>query len=290
MRTYDFRNYCTTELPLDVRFKQDPLYQWIHRHNCIELMYVSSGVGWCSINGLHYPMMTGDLYVIGELDTHEFSGQRGICYFNIMFDKTLFKEEELELYKALFDDHDEKNVLRPKYTFGAGMNQTILHMLNHIREELNSRKEFHLLRAKSLFLDFLIFIYRNAGRPKLFSVGAGHLELSQMIEYISQHYSSRILAEELAECTGYSAEYLSRMFKKAVGICLSKYILYYRVERACWELLNTEKSIVEIAGDTGFYDTSYFTKVFKNICGITPGRYRSIHEKNPASESLYFPA
>ncbi len=275
MRTYDFRDFCRTELPLDVRFKQEPLYQQVHRHNCIELMYLSYGVGWCSINGLHYPMMAGDLYVIGSLDTHEFAGQRGIKYFNIMFDKTLFKAEELNLYQVLFEDTDLQNGLQPKYTFGAGMNQTIIRILDKIRRELNNRQEFHLLQAKSLFLNFLVFIYRNAGHPERSSAGTGQLVLSRIFEYISTHYQSRILASELAEHTGFSPEYIGKMFRKEVGVCISKYVLHYRIERACWELLNTEKSVNEIAADTGFYDSSYFTKVFKNVCGVTPGCYKA---------------
>ena len=51
------------------------------------------------------------------------------------------------------------------------------------------------------------------------------------------------------------------------------YLNYYRIERACYQLLTTNHSITEIAYSSGFNDLSYFIKTFKKYKGVTPKNY-----------------
>ena len=48
-----------------------------------------------------------------------------------------------------------------------------------------------------------------------------------------------------------------------------------RVEQACKQLMDLNKSLSEIALNVGFCDQSYFTKEFKKAMGITPCQYRN---------------
>lgn len=52
------------------------------------------------------------------------------------------------------------------------------------------------------------------------------------------------------------------------------YLNFYRIERACFQLLNSDASIIEIAMNCGFNDLSYFIKTFRKYKGITPAKYR----------------
>ena len=72
MQEYRFETLCTTELPLVIQKLTGPIYQKIHRHDAVELVYIKHGSGWCAVNEIVYPMLTGDLYILPIGATHEY--------------------------------------------------------------------------------------------------------------------------------------------------------------------------------------------------------------------------
>ncbi len=96
----------------------------------------------------------------------------------------------------------------------------------------------------------------------------------KVIEYIKANYRKHLTLEEIAANTYLSKTYLSSLFKKETGYSISEYINIVRIDRSKSLLLEENLSIIEIANLCGFEDQSYFTKVFKNIVGITPKKYR----------------
>ncbi len=94
------------------------------------------------------------------------------------------------------------------------------------------------------------------------------------IEYIKSNYSKKLTLEEIAEATYLSKTYLSSIFKKETSYSISSYINMVRVDKSKNLLLEDNMSIIEIANACGFEDQSYYTKVFKNLIGITPKKYR----------------
>jgi transcriptional regulator GlxA family with amidase domain len=64
------------------------------------------------------------------------------------------------------------------------------------------------------------------------------------------------------------------IFKEEMGENLSNYLNRLRVEKAAAMLVTTNVSISEITSECGFEDQSWFSKIFKNITGLTPGKYR----------------
>jgi AraC family transcriptional regulator len=66
-----------------------------------------------------------------------------------------------------------------------------------------------------------------------------------------------------------------QLFYETEGCSLSTYVLRRRAFRAFDELLNTDRSLAEIAIRAGFYDQAHFTKVFGKLFGVTPGQLRS---------------
>jgi transcriptional regulator GlxA family with amidase domain len=59
-----------------------------------------------------------------------------------------------------------------------------------------------------------------------------------------------------------------------MGESLSSYLNRIRVEKASRMLTETDLSLSEIAGSCGFEDQSWFSKIFKNFIGVSPGKYR----------------
>ncbi len=104
--------------------------------------------------------------------------------------------------------------------------------------------------------------------------------IKRVMEYIRKHLSEKITLNDVSNYVNFSVSYLSRIFKEETGENISTYINRMRVEQAKTLLLNPKYSLVEVTGMLGFEDQSYFNKVFKKMCGITPGKYREKHGKS----------
>lgn len=94
------------------------------------------------------------------------------------------------------------------------------------------------------------------------------------IAYINKNYMNRISLEEVSEHIALSPAYFSSIFKKEMDINFSDYLNKIRIENSKKLLLDSSIKLVDIAYLVGFSSQSYFTKVFKELEGITPGQYR----------------
>jgi AraC-like DNA-binding protein/ligand-binding sensor protein len=92
--------------------------------------------------------------------------------------------------------------------------------------------------------------------------------------FIWENYTRKISLQEIAESSGLSAPYFSTIFKEEMGENLSSYLNRLRVEKASHLLTETKMSLSEIAGACGFEDQSWFSKIFKNYTGSSPGKFR----------------
>lgn len=92
--------------------------------------------------------------------------------------------------------------------------------------------------------------------------------------YIEFHISEPLTLASIAKDTGYAELYLAQKFKKEIGIPVTKYIQKQRVEKAKRLLKDTPKSIVEISEELGFCNSSYFSKIFREVTGSTPAQWK----------------
>ena len=94
--------------------------------------------------------------------------------------------------------------------------------------------------------------------------------LSKITAYMREHYTEELKLSEVASTFGYSAEYLSRMFKKYARINFKTYLQDIRMVYAYRELVNTDKTISQIAMDNGFPNSRAFSKEFQRRYGVLP--------------------
>ena len=94
------------------------------------------------------------------------------------------------------------------------------------------------------------------------------------MSYIAEHYSEKILLNDVADLIHLSPSECSRLFKKCMNITLFGYIQEYRIERSLKYLENPSCSITESGFLSGFSDSNYYTKIFTKIKGCTPRQYR----------------
>ena len=96
----------------------------------------------------------------------------------------------------------------------------------------------------------------------------------QCVDYIYSNIKDRITVQDLADHTGLSTNYLSRVFKQNLGISISDYIREKKIEKATHLLKYSDESIVDIANYLSFSSQSHFIQTFQEYTGLTPKKYR----------------
>jgi AraC-like DNA-binding protein len=99
-----------------------------------------------------------------------------------------------------------------------------------------------------------------------------HAGIQRVRTYLDEHYSENISLTQLAAIAQLSPFHLLRAFREQVGLPPHTYHLQRRVMHAK-HLLAQGQSCVDVALAVGFADQSHFTKNFKRIVGVSPGRY-----------------
>ena len=123
---------------------------------------------------------------------------------------------------------------------------------------------------------------------KIMTICAQYLTLSNAIStpkptvaemakrYIGDNISKKFGISDICAHLGCSKSTLLTTFKKRYGITVNAYVTQLRLEKAKHLLTKGEKTINEIAADTGFTDQSYFSKVFSQKFGTPPSEYRAL--------------
>ena len=88
--------------------------------------------------------------------------------------------------------------------------------------------------------------------------------------YIMNHYKEDIDRNDVAAVAYITPNYLSKRFRAEMGMSLREYINHLRIEEAKRLLLSTNATISEVASAVGYDNISYFSTVFRKICGMSP--------------------
>lgn len=102
-------------------------------------------------------------------------------------------------------------------------------------------------------------------------------KLQPALEWLTKHIGENTPLEKLADLTRLSVTHFRRLFMETFKESPAKYALRLRLNHARELLETTERTVANIALDTGFYDQSHFVKTFRSIYKITPTAYRRRH-------------
>jgi len=102
----------------------------------------------------------------------------------------------------------------------------------------------------------------------------------KITSYIKSNYMKRLTLEDVAEHVFLSKTYVSRIFKEEMKVTLFRYINKTRIEKSKILLLDSSLSLTNVATLVGFEEQSYYTKIFRDFTGMSPGKYREKHGIN----------
>ena len=99
--------------------------------------------------------------------------------------------------------------------------------------------------------------------------------LRAAVEFAHDRVTGPIRVADLAAAAGMSTDRLERAMRRVLGVSPKQYVLRLRAERAAALLATTDRPIVRIAADCGYYDQSQLTRQFRDHVGMSPSDYRA---------------
>jgi AraC-like DNA-binding protein len=145
------------------------------------------------------------------------------------------------------------------------------HNIMRIAMDDNSQKD---IMADFALKELLIRLMQTQARNMVEKNRSKHKSrISFVADYIRKNLHEKLSVDSIAKLAYVSKSNFFKMFKDELGTSPNEFILQERISRAK-ELLAGNNSIKETAYQTGFSDTNYFTRVFKQWVGVTPKNYQ----------------
>ncbi|WP_375748666.1 helix-turn-helix domain-containing protein [Vibrio sp. HN007] len=260
-----------------------------HKHDFAELFVVTGGTAIHSVGQFHYPIHTGDVFVIHGDTEHAFNKVNNLELTNLMYDHAspIFESPELRLipgYQALFNIDP---IARQKSDYSAKLNldpeqtEVILSLLKNIEDEyVNAPPGFETM-LKAQLSQFVVTLSRYY-QGESTKTNSSTLVLSRAMVFMEQQFSnSELKTEEIASSAFISVRQLERLFKSYLQTSPNQYLRNIRINYAEKLLLSEEnRSIQSVADKSGFTDSNYFAKCFKERNGISPRAFRKNYSEN----------
>ena len=226
----------------------------------------------------------GDIYVIqnvkktyhGKVTTPNYRG------FNLLITPEFIPEPNQFIFKSQFDlDMEQlyKKICRNPTFFQLKLFDQAIHICEELFDSL-IKEEIGLIRLKTIeFLmllsktDFNQFHVRQTFSSK-------NIKKTEAIkEYMDNHLEDYITIEKLCIQFEITPTLFKNCFRELFYHPPYEYLLKVRLAKAAELLEYTNKSIVTIAKEIGYKNSSNFTRSFKNMYKITPSQYRELEIK-----------
>lgn len=108
-----------------------------------------------------------------------------------------------------------------------------------------------------------------------------HKMVQSIIEFIENHYTEDITLQMLENHLGYSKYYMLHVFTEVMGLSIHDYFIRRRLTQVKVLMMESDKSMNEIAKECGFKSEVSLYKSFKNIYSITPGQFKKQVKQHP---------
>lgn len=246
----------------------------MHLHECCEILLCLSGGKSFFINDRIYEVNDGDIFLISQFETHKITTES-----EKIFKRYVFKIHPLWL---LSNSTEFTDISRCFYKRGdnishkISLNEQQKKLIINYFETLKNNEDYgDDLIKKSVVIQFLVklnYFFKQYNKDYNYVAGSENLIIEKIIQYINSNLSNSISLDTLSKYGFISKNHLCRLFKKHIGTSVTKYITTRRITEAK-RLLKNGLSVSEVAVKCGFNDYSHFLRTFKEIVGISPGKY-----------------
>lgn len=272
--------FSQPDFPVIIRENVHNGHTEYHMHDFYEFVFLESGLSLHTCVDRFTVLLPGDMFGIRPMESHEYTRAKQATLYNILFDIPVFGEDYNEIrklpgLKEIFDQETSfewRNVHLPlAQRIAAGK------IINAMLRHQQSKDVGWKLAVKSCLIELLVLYaqsYREMSYTPADRPGGQVSYIYKALSFIEDNYRNQLNVSQIAEHAGITADYLTKCFKKYTGLTPIDYIKHYKLSRSV-ELLRDERiSIAQAASDAGFDDHTYFSRLFKQVFGMSPSEFR----------------
>ena len=250
-----------------------------HWHDDVEFMYMCRGYMDYNVDGEIYHMRAGDGIFVNSNHLHfgfspDGSDSEFIC---ILLTPELLNASVRIERRFILPVTEQESFKAQVLKKDDPAHRVLLDLILSIYETYDAGNDGFELELQSLFFQVWLELYRKApleGQTDLASE-RDRMKLKHMLRYLHDSYGQRVTAGDIAAVGSMSQSKCFRLFQKYLGKTPMEVLTEYRLKVACELLTGTRLSITEIAQQTGFSGSSYFTERFRQYYGKSPREYRN---------------
>ena len=274
----DKREYVTYPDDSSVRvwYSDVPWQYELHDHSAVEILLTLEGSVTYTVDDIVYQVRKGEVLIIPPDMQHALSmGEESSRYLFLFEPEGILSMRDIKTLTPYFH--------RPFHLRdGSEAHVRIRELLLKLKDVYEKRE----LMWNTVCYSYLLRVYAILGQRYLNGVrnripDGGRIVESEVITasmtYINNHYKQDLSLEDVAEFAGFSRYYFSRSFKKQTGYSFKDYLCEKRLQVATDLLIRTDKSMKDVAAESGFGSVATFNRVFREKKGCTPTQFRAIY-------------
>jgi AraC-like DNA-binding protein len=249
-------------------YPQAKFHHLIRKEGCKQyiLIYCTEGKGWYSIEGKMNLVYANQYFIVPKGVTHSYGASN---------------EDPWSIYWVHFSG------LQASEFFGNSRNTSNItpsrisriddriQLFEEIIQNLEMGYSLENLRyANICLLQFLASFKYISQFRQIRKIREKDI-IEDAIFYMKEFLNEKLTLGAIASEKGLSPSQFSLVFRRKTGRSPMDYLIHLRIQKACQYLDNTDLRIKEIASKVGYDDPYYFSRVFRNVMGTSPGKYRT---------------
>ena len=272
------REYVTylDDSSIRIWYSDVPWRYEIHDHSAIEILLTLEGMVTYTIEDKVYQVRKGEILIIPQDTAHSLTMEEGSSRYLYLFEPDAIMT--MRDIKSMAIYFNKPFHLRD----GSDAHVRIRELLLRAKDLYEKRE----LRWNTACYSCILRVYATLGQRYLSGIRPRTADnmrnmdsevINAVMTYINNHYREELSLENVAGFAGFSRYYFSRSFKKQTGYSFKDYLCQKRLQVAMDLLIRTNRSMRDVAIESGFGSVATFNRVFREKKGCTPTQYRAIY-------------
>ena len=272
------REYVTylDDSSIRIWYSDVPWRYEVHDHSAVEILLTIEGTVIYNVEDTVYQVRKGEVLIIPPDTPHSLYMDEGSSRYLFLFEPDgIMNMRDIKSMAVYFNKPFH---LRD----GSDAHVRIRELLLRTRDAYEKRE----LMWNTACYSYILRIYATLGQQYLSGIrprtddGLRNMDsevITAVMTYIDNHYREELSLEDVARFAGFSRYYFSRSFKKQTGYSFKDYLCQKRLQVAMDMLIRTNRSMRDVAIESGFGSVATFNRVFREKKGCTPTQYRAIY-------------
>jgi len=270
------KNWPDPKVPVQFEFRNPQTPFPMHIHDFHELVLVYSGKATHLTTAGDRDIQSGDLVSVKPDQAHGYKNIKNLILMNIHIKPEFFEDVHslklLPAFETMFGQETETDTAPViQFRLSYGIFSKAKELVENANVELSSRSDGYKAMVLSLIQEFIVLLLRS---KKEQTRSGFALNTTTLFDYVRHNYKSPLCMGDLTSISGMSESNVLRAFKQYMSCSPFQYISKLRLEAAQDALIQTDRSITDIAHELGFNDSNYFTRLFRKYFSFSPREYR----------------